>query len=129
MVKLAEIGRAALADVDRGGAPRRWLRHNPVVRIRQIVQEARQTNRNLAQAQRNAIHHYGIAPEFFEYLLGDTVGYSEGYWTDGTETLNQAKYNGYDYIASGAGTPTGSGARRPSSRRTRSCGGCSGGSG
>ena len=52
---------------------------------------ARQDNGSFATARQNAIAHYGHAPEFYEVLLGDTVGYSEGYWPDGTETLNQAK--------------------------------------
>ena len=72
---------------------------NPIVCIKQVLQEARQDNGSFANARQNAIAHYGHAPEFYEVLLGDTVGYSEGYWPDGTETLNQAKHNFYDYIA------------------------------
>ena len=31
-------------------------------------------------------------------MLGETVGYSEGLWTPDTRTLNQAKFNNYEYI-------------------------------
>jgi len=72
---------------------------NPIIWVKQVLQEARQDNRSHAMARANAIAHYGHASEFYECLLGDTVGYSEGYWADGTETLNQAKHNFYDYIA------------------------------
>src|SRR5262245_33621536 len=72
---------------------------NPIVYAKQLLQELRQNNTSVAQAKQNAIHHYGLAPEFFGYLLGDTVGYSEGYWPEGTETLDQAKHNIYDYVA------------------------------
>ncbi len=37
-------------------------------------------------------------PRFFQMMLGETLGYSEGYWPPGTETLNQAKYNAYSLI-------------------------------
>jgi cyclopropane-fatty-acyl-phospholipid synthase len=72
---------------------------NPIVWARQVLQEMRQDNRNYATAKLNAMAHYGHPPEFYECLLGDTVGYSEGYWADGTKTLNQAKHNLYDYVA------------------------------
>jgi cyclopropane fatty-acyl-phospholipid synthase-like methyltransferase len=31
-------------------------------------------------------------------MLGETVGYSEGLWRPGTKTLNQAKFNNYEYV-------------------------------
>jgi cyclopropane-fatty-acyl-phospholipid synthase len=31
-------------------------------------------------------------------MLGETLGYSEGYWVPGTQNLNQAKHNNYEYI-------------------------------
>jgi cyclopropane-fatty-acyl-phospholipid synthase len=100
MMKIIEIGDAVMENPV---GKRRWtgslLRTNPIVWVKQVMQEARQQNRDLAQAKQNAIDHYGHASEFFEQLLGYTVGYSEGYWPPGTETLNQAKHNFYDYIA------------------------------
>src|SRR4029434_7999908 len=50
-------------------------------------------------AKLNAMAHYGHPSEFYECLLGDTVGYSEGYWADGTKTLNQPKHHLYDSVA------------------------------
>jgi cyclopropane-fatty-acyl-phospholipid synthase len=72
---------------------------NPIVWTKQVLQERRQNNTSVAQAKANAIHHYGLPSAFFERLLDDTVGYSEGYWPAGTETLGQAKHNLYDHVA------------------------------
>jgi cyclopropane-fatty-acyl-phospholipid synthase len=77
-----------------------WFRtlRNPLNEVRQRAQEARQDGRGRAQAVRNADFHYSLNPLLFEVMLGDTVGYSEGLWTAGTKTLNQAKFNNYEYI-------------------------------
>jgi cyclopropane-fatty-acyl-phospholipid synthase len=98
MTKLARVGHEAF-DRRRKIGLNRLFGQNPIVRIKQALQERRQDGRDLAQAKQNAIFHYGHDPRFFEYLLGDTVGYSEGYWPLGTDTLNQAKHNNYDRIA------------------------------
>lgn len=66
-------------------AKRRWL-------------EWRQNNKDLAQAKRNATFHYGLPKEFFHLLLGDTYGYSEGYWDGHTRTLDEAQHNNFDLI-------------------------------
>ena len=71
---------------------------NPVTAIRQIVQEWRQSNSDRDRSIRNAEFHYSLHPALFEHMLGQTVGYSEGLWTGDTATLNQAKYNNYEYI-------------------------------
>jgi len=98
--KLVEIGDAVLENpTGRRGWGAALFGKNPIVFAKQVWQEMRQNNRSRAQAERNAIHHYGLAPEFFHCLLGDTIGYSEGYWPAGTATLNQAKHNLYDYVA------------------------------
>ncbi len=98
--KLVEIGDVIFENpTGRRGWRAALFGKNPVVFTKQLLQELRQNNNSIAQAKQNAIHHYGLAPAFFEHLLGDTVGYSEGYWPSGTETLNQAKHNVYDYIA------------------------------
>lgn len=93
VTRLAELAHQAFADT-----PDRNMPVNPFVRFRQIVRELKQNNRSHAQAKKNADYHYAIDPRFFEYMLGSTVGYSEGYWTDGTQTLDQAKYNNYEYV-------------------------------
>jgi cyclopropane-fatty-acyl-phospholipid synthase len=92
---------AKLADLAHRGFARgagRVMPVNPLVRARQLVQEWRTNNRNPAQAKRNAEFHYALDPRFFELVLGETLGYSEGYWIEGTATLDQAKYNNYEYI-------------------------------
>jgi cyclopropane-fatty-acyl-phospholipid synthase len=98
--KLVEIGDVVLENpTGRRGRAAALFGKNPSVFAKQLLQEVRQNNNSMAQAKENAIHHYGLPPPFFEHLLGDTVGYSEGYWAAGTETLNQAKHNIYDYVA------------------------------
>jgi cyclopropane-fatty-acyl-phospholipid synthase len=77
-----------------------WQRllRNPLNATRQWVQELRQNNTSRAQSIRNADFHYGFHPALFEQMLGDTVGYSEGLWAPDTTTLDQAKFNNYEYI-------------------------------
>jgi len=92
---IAEIGhRSGLA---RGRTWRRFL-ENPLNAIRQVWQEQQQNNTSRAQTIRNADFHYAYHPALFEQMLDDTVGYSEGIWTPDTRTLNQAKYNNYEYV-------------------------------
>jgi len=79
-------------------AARRAMPINPIVHARQLAHEWRTNNRNRAQARRNAEFHYTIDRRFFEHMLGPTLGYSEGYWAEGTQTLDQAKHNNYEYI-------------------------------
>ena len=74
------------------------LARNPLTAIRQMVQEWRQNNVDRATSIGNAEFHYSPHPALFEHMLGETVGYSEGLWTGDTKTLNQAKYNNYEYI-------------------------------
>jgi cyclopropane-fatty-acyl-phospholipid synthase len=71
---------------------------NPLNAVRQWAQERRQHNGDRRQAIENADFHYGMHPALFEHMLGETVGYSEGLWTPETKTLNQAKYNNYEYV-------------------------------
>jgi cyclopropane-fatty-acyl-phospholipid synthase len=93
VTKLAELAHQAFADT-----PSRNMPVNPFVRIRQIARELKQNNRNFAKAKSNADYHYAIDARFFEMMLGSTVGYSEGYWTEGTINLDQAKFNNYEYV-------------------------------
>ncbi|GBD44701.1 Cyclopropane-fatty-acyl-phospholipid synthase [bacterium HR40] len=99
IVQLARLGHDALGSRYARGPLAAVLMRNPWVTLQQVLQEWRQSNRDLARAQANAIYHYGLDPRFFEYLLGETVGYSEGYWPPGTNSLDQAKVQNYDYIA------------------------------
>ena len=77
-----------------------WFRllRNPLNELRQRAQESRQDGSGREQAVRNADFHYSLNPGLFEIMLGETVGYSEGLWTPETKTLNQAKFNNYEYI-------------------------------
>lgn len=97
---LADIGRRAVqgGGGGRGAGYAGLLTLNPFMAVRQRLQERRQDNISKEQAKRNAIFHYGYDPKFFELMLGKTVGYSEGLWTPGTKTLDQAKVNNYEYI-------------------------------
>ena len=98
IVKLARMGHDVLGARYAKGSLQALLLKNPLVRVRQILQEIRQNNASLRRARENAIYHYGLAPEFFAFLLGETVGYSEGYWPAGTNSLDQAKVQNYEYI-------------------------------
>lgn len=71
---------------------------NPLMSLRKWWQEKTQNNTNREVAMRNADFHYANHPALFEQILGNTVGYSEGYWTPNTKTLDQAKHNIYEYI-------------------------------
>ena len=75
------------------GAPR-----NPLNWVRQWAQERRHDSSGRRQAIRNAEFHYSLHPALFEYMLGDTVGYSEGLWSPDTTTVSQAKVNLYEFM-------------------------------
>lgn len=92
---LARLGHSARFAPDKS-----WMRllRNPLIEARLLEQEWRQDGTSRAQAIRNADFHYSLPPALFEAMLGETVGYSEGFWTPQTETLNQAKFNNYEYV-------------------------------
>jgi cyclopropane-fatty-acyl-phospholipid synthase len=71
---------------------------HPVTFVKRRLLEWRQNNRDLAQAKRNAIFHYGLPTEFFGLVLGATYGYSEGFWKQDTHTLDEAQHNYFDLI-------------------------------
>jgi cyclopropane-fatty-acyl-phospholipid synthase len=76
----------------------KFVFRNPFMLVRQWLQELRQNNVDRTQSMRNADFHYALHPALFEHMLGETVGYSEGIWTADTKTLNQAKFNNYEYV-------------------------------
>jgi len=57
-----------------------------------------QNNKDFAQAKRNATFHYGLPMDFFHLVLGDTYGYSEGYWKENTPSLDKSQHNDFDLI-------------------------------
>lgn len=71
---------------------------NPVTFIKRRYLEWRQNNKSLPQAKRNATFHYGMPTEFWHLVLGDTYGYSEGFWKEDTRTLEEAQHNNFDLI-------------------------------
>ena len=71
---------------------------HPLTLVKRRFLEWRQDNGDFARAKRNAAYHYGLPTEFFHLLLGDTYGYSEGFWTDDTRTLDEAQHNNFDLI-------------------------------
>ena len=71
---------------------------HPLTLIKRRLLEWRQNNTDFAQAKRNATFHYGLPTEFFHLVLGDTYGYSEGFWKEDTRTLDEAQHNNFDLI-------------------------------
>jgi cyclopropane-fatty-acyl-phospholipid synthase len=71
---------------------------HPLTLVKRRFLEWQQNNKDFAQAKRNATFHYGLPTEFFHLMLGDTYGYSEGYWKEDTQTLDEAQHNNFDLI-------------------------------
>jgi cyclopropane-fatty-acyl-phospholipid synthase len=71
---------------------------HPLTLVKRLCLEWRQNNRDRARAKRNAAFHYGLPTEFFHLLLGDTYGYSEGFWREDTRSLDAAQHNNFDLI-------------------------------
>jgi cyclopropane-fatty-acyl-phospholipid synthase len=93
------IGEQGLRRLVNIGYRKPWGRfEHPVTLVKRWLLEWRQNNKDLAQAKRNATYHYGLPTEFFHLVLGDTYGYSEGYWREDTRTLDEAQHNNFDLI-------------------------------
>jgi cyclopropane-fatty-acyl-phospholipid synthase len=93
------VGQSALRKLVHLGYRKPFGRfEHPVTLIKRRLLEWRQNNRDLARAKRNATFHYGLPTEFFHLVLGDTYGYSEGFWKDDTRTLDQAQHDNFDLI-------------------------------
>ncbi len=71
---------------------------NPLSMAKKLWLEYRTNNKNRRQAKLNAEHHYGLPAEFFRLFLGDTYGYTEGYYENGDESLDEAQHKKFDYI-------------------------------
>jgi cyclopropane-fatty-acyl-phospholipid synthase len=71
---------------------------HPLTFVKRRVLEWRQNNKDFARAKRNATFHYGLPTGFFHLVLGDTYGYSEGFWKEDTRTLDEAQHNNFDLI-------------------------------
>ena len=95
---ICRMGQAGELSPEQQRRSARIYSRNPLMVVRKLVQERLQSNKTKAIAKQNADFHYAIHPKLFEEMLGETVGYSEGYWPAGTSNLNQAKHNNYEYI-------------------------------
>jgi cyclopropane-fatty-acyl-phospholipid synthase len=73
-------------------------RGNPLSTFKVLRLEARTNNKNRRQAELNAFHHYGMPAEFFRLFLGETYGYTEGYYENGDESLDEAQRKKFDYV-------------------------------
>lgn len=71
---------------------------HPLTFIKRRLLEWRQNNADFSRAKQNATCHYGMPKEFFHLVLGDTYGYTEGFWKEGTLTLEEAQHNNFDLI-------------------------------
>lgn len=71
---------------------------HPLTWVKRQLLERRQNNADLAQAKRNASFHYGLPTEFFHLVLGDTYGYTEGFWKTETTRLDEAQHNNFERI-------------------------------
>jgi cyclopropane-fatty-acyl-phospholipid synthase len=77
------------------------LGHHPKwpVRLRNRWHEWRFSNRSLRQAKANARFHYGLGAEFYRQWLDlPLMMYTCGYWTDRTETVEEAQRNKIEHV-------------------------------
>ncbi|MGH8721591.1 MAG: class I SAM-dependent methyltransferase, partial [Burkholderiales bacterium] len=71
-----------------------------LVGVRNRWHELRFSNRDWAQARRNAEFHYALGTEFYRYWLDDPhMMYTCGYWKEGTRTLEEAQRNKIEHVA------------------------------
>src|SRR4029078_2941588 len=71
---------------------------NPLISFRCRKLEYRQNNKDYVRAKTNTRAHYRLPVELFKALLGNTICYAEGYWPEGTETLDEAQHKRCDYL-------------------------------
>jgi cyclopropane-fatty-acyl-phospholipid synthase len=74
--------------------------NNLPVDVRNRWHEFRFSNRDWAQAKRNAEFHYALGTEFYRYWLDDPhMMYTCAYWKEGTRSLEQAQQNKIEHVA------------------------------
>jgi cyclopropane-fatty-acyl-phospholipid synthase len=72
----------------------------PLVGLRNRWHELRFSNRDWAQAKRNAEAHYALGTEFYRLWLDDPLMmYTCAYWKEGTRTLEEAQRNKIEHVA------------------------------
>jgi cyclopropane-fatty-acyl-phospholipid synthase len=71
-----------------------------LVGLRNRWHELRFSNRDWAQAKRNAEAHYALGTEFYRLWLDDPLMmYTCAYWKEGTRTLEEAQRNKIEHVA------------------------------
>ena len=74
--------------------------NNLLVGVRNRWHELRFSNRDWAQAKRNAEFHYALGTEFYRYWLDNPLMmYTCAYWKEGTKTLEEAQRNKIEHVA------------------------------
>jgi cyclopropane-fatty-acyl-phospholipid synthase len=87
---------AAMAVGLEGGVARGKL----LTGVRNRWHELRFSNRDWAQAKKNAEFHYALGTEFYRYWLDDPhMMYTCAYWREGTRTLEEAQQNKIEHVA------------------------------
>ena len=82
----------SLAQMMAVGMERGVASNNLLVDLRNRWHEFRFSNRDWAQAKRNAEFHYALGTEFYRYWLDDPLMmYTCAYWKEGTRTLEEAQ--------------------------------------
>ena len=74
--------------------------NNLLVGVRNRWHELRFSNRDWAQAKRNAEFHYALGTEFYRcWLDNPLMMYTCAYWKEGTRTLEEAQRNKIEHVA------------------------------
>lgn len=74
-------------------------RLNPLDRLENILHEWWRSNRSPAHAKTNAQAHYGLGTAFYRLWLDDPLMmYTCTYWSEGTQTLEQAQDRKIDHV-------------------------------
>lgn len=74
------------------------MERNPILRAMQWVHELTHDNSSFSRARKNAEAHYNLPAEFFRLFLGETYGYTEGYFRRGDESQDEAQQAKFDLI-------------------------------
>ena len=70
------------------------------LRVRNRWHELRFSNRDWAQAKKNAEFHYALGTDFYRLWLDDPLMmYTCAYWKEGTRTLEEAQKNKVEHVA------------------------------
>jgi len=71
---------------------------NPILKCMQWAHELAHDNSSRRRARKNAEAHYDLPAEFFRLFLGETYGYTEGYFRRGDESQDEAQHAKFDLI-------------------------------